>query len=150
MRVPEIEIAVKYKTGIRNEVSRITNSAEMATVVKSLFDVNQIDWVEEFILLCLNQRNTVIGYYKVSKGCVTQTLVDIRVIATVALNAAGCTKIVVAHNHPSGNCTPSSADDAATRKIKDAMALLDITLLDHMIMTSDNGYYSYADMGRII
>jgi len=77
----------------------------------------------------------------------TGTVVDVRVIFQVALRA-NATSIMFAHNHPSGNLQPSDADRKITRQIKDAGALLDIHLLDHIILTSES-YLSFADDGYL-
>lgn len=75
------------------------------------------------------------------------TVVDVRLILQTAL-LAHSSNIIIAHNHPAGGLTPSSLDDAVTKKMKEAAKLMDITLYDHLIVTSDN-YYSYADEGRL-
>jgi DNA repair protein RadC len=76
----------------------------------------------------------------------TSTVVDIRIIFKRALEVAGTARLVLAHNHPSGNLSPSEADRVLTQRIKDAGKLLDINLLDHVIL-AENGYYSFADEG---
>ena len=62
--------------------------------------------------------------------------------------AACASAIILAHNHPSGNLKPSEADKALTKKIKDMGALIDITLIEHMILTHES-YYSFADNGTL-
>ena len=84
---------------------------------------------------------------RISIGKTDATLVDIKIIAKLALNYLANT-IVVSHNHPSGNLKPSIADNQLTEKVKLALDLLDIQLLDHIIMAEDN-YYSYADEGKL-
>jgi len=84
---------------------------------------------------------------KISQGGISGTVTDIRIIMKKAVEnlASG---IIVCHNHPSGNLTPSDSDTNITRKIKDAGNLMDIQLLDHLII-SDRDYYSFADNGLI-
>lgn len=82
-----------------------------------------------------------------SRGGITGTVVDIRMVLKEAL-LANATNIALAHNHPSGNLRPSREDDRLTDKVKQAAKLLDITLIDHVIVTND-GYYSYQDEGRL-
>lgn len=94
----------------------------------------------------LNRANRVIGVYKVSVGGITGTVADPRLILSVALKSAA-TSIILAHNHPSGNLKPSRADLELTTKIKTAAQLMDITVLDHLIVTSDEGFLSFADEG---
>ena len=82
-----------------------------------------------------------------SRGGITGTVVDIRMVLKEAL-LANATNIALAHNHPSGNLRPSREDDRLTDKVKQAAKLLDITLIDHVIVTND-GYYSYQDEGHL-
>lgn len=100
---------------------------------------------EEFWVLLLNQANRVIEKVKISEGGINATVVDIRMIMKVVIEyqALG---IVLCHNHPSGNPTPSDHDKKITQKLKDAATLLDIKLLDHVIIT-DSQCFSFADSG---
>lgn len=148
MKLPEIEISIKYKGTKKSELRKITCSTDIYEVCKLLFNENTIEWTEEVILICLSRANKILGYYKVSNGGVTGTFLDPKVIFTIALNCAGSTNIIMAHNHPSGNLDPSIQDDNITEKIKNAGKLLDIQLLDHLIITNE-GYYSYMDEGKI-
>lgn len=102
---------------------------------------------EEFWVVSLNQRNKVLACEQISKGGVAATLVDVKVIARTAIEHMA-TGIVLVHNHPSGNMRPSPQDDALTRKIKDALSLLDIRVTDHLII-GPTSYYSYADEARL-
>lgn len=95
--------------------------------------------------MLLNRANKVLGYYLVSIGGLTGTVVDQRIIFQVALKANACS-IILAHNHPSGQLTPSQADIDLTKKIVSAGQFLDITVLDHIILTAENSY-SFADEG---
>lgn len=85
------------------------------------------------------------GYYRVSAGGITGTVADLRIIATVALNC-GANQLILAHNHPSGSLQPSSADRTLTEKAREGLALLDIRLLDHLIIT-DESFFSFANEG---
>ncbi|MEG1585584.1 MAG: DNA repair protein RadC [Bacteroidales bacterium] len=102
---------------------------------------------EEFWVAYLNQSNRVIHRKKISKGGVSETAVDIRIILKDAIEqlASG---LILCHNHPSGNNKPSAADDSFTKKIKEAARLMDIRVLDHLIVCEDC-YFSYADEGKI-
>lgn len=148
MKLPEIEISIKYKGTKKVDLKKIASSRDVHSVCKELFNEGTIDWKEEVVLLCLSNANKVIGYYRVSSGGVSGTVVDPRVVFTIALNCAGTTNIILAHNHPSGNLNPSVQDDNLTRKIMEGGELLDIKLLDHLIITSE-GYYSYLDEGKL-
>jgi DNA repair protein RadC len=100
---------------------------------------------EVFAVVLLNRANRIIHFEIVSKGGITGTIADPRIILKLAL-LHGATGIILSHNHPSGNLQPSQADDQVTRNIQKAAEIMDIKLLDHLIV-SDDGYYSYVDEG---
>jgi DNA repair protein RadC len=102
---------------------------------------------EEFWLLLLNRANMVIKKEMISRGGVTGTVVDARVIFKSALENRA-SSIIMAHNHPSGNLKPSEEDIRITKKIKEAGKLMEISLIDHLIIT-DSGYYSFGDEGML-
>lgn len=103
--------------------------------------------VEECHILLLNQSSTVIDSVRIGMGGLTETVVDVRLILREAL-LKRATSFILCHNHPSGNLRPSGHDDRLTRQVQEAAKLLNLTLCDHVIF-SDNGYYSYADEGRL-
>ena len=103
--------------------------------------------VEEFWLLLMNQNYRLIKKIRISHGGITETAVDIRIIMREAI-LANTTILAVCHNHPSGNLTPSRADDALTKNIKQACELMRIHFLDHVIVT-DGQYYSYYEQGKL-
>lgn len=94
-------------------------------------------------MICLDRRNHVIGIVDISTGGITGTHVDVRVVYAGALKA-NVSSIIVAHNHPSGNLKPSQQDLKLIGRLKKAGEILDITVLDHLIITSE-GYLSLAD-----
>jgi DNA repair protein RadC len=102
---------------------------------------------EEFFCIFLNRANKVLKVDQISKGGVSGTVTDVRIIFknAVLLTASG---VIVAHNHPSGNLNPSESDVKITRKIKEAGDILDVQLLDHLII-HDSDYYSFADNGML-
>ena len=100
---------------------------------------------EEFWILYLNYSNKVIAKSQLSKGGITGTVVDIRIIFKIALEQ-NATSIILSHNHPSGKLQPSDADITITKKIKMAGQQLDIPVLDHLIIT-EKGFYSFNDNG---
>ncbi|MEM9143133.1 MAG: DNA repair protein RadC [Bacteroidota bacterium] len=100
---------------------------------------------EEFWILYLNNANGVLHTGQVSKGGLTGTLVDVRLVMKQALEL-GAVALILAHNHPSGSLRPSEADKAVTQKLKSAAAALDIRILDHVIVAQKD-YYSFADAG---
>ena len=98
---------------------------------------------EECWMLCLNRANYLIQRVRISSGGRAGTVVDAKIVYKRALeeSAAG---IIAVHNHPSGQLKPSHDDKRLTRKLKDAGAILDVSFLDHLIVT-DHGFYSFAD-----
>lgn len=103
---------------------------------------------EEFHLLCLNRANTLLGAHLISKGGVTATVADAKLIFRAALSHASVTSLVLAHNHPSGQAFPSEADIRLTRKLTKAALHLDLHVLDHIIIAGRR-YYSFADEGML-
>lgn len=100
---------------------------------------------EEFWILLLNRSNRIILYHRISQGGISGTITDIRLILKIALEKLS-TSIILCHNHPSGNLTPSDADVQITKRIKESSKLMDIQLIDHIII-GNNGYFSFADEG---
>lgn len=102
---------------------------------------------EEFWLLLLNRANLVTKKELISRGGVSGTVVDTKIIfKTAIVNYAS--SIIICHNHPSGNLKPSEADIKITKNIKEAGKIMEIPLLDHLIIT-DNGFYSFTDEGLL-
>lgn len=102
---------------------------------------------EEFWILYLNRANKIMSVEKISKGGITGTVADPRLIFGRALDIKACGVILV-HNHPSGSTRPSNQDLELTKKLKSAGQLLDIQVMDHLIVTEDT-YYSFADEGLL-
>lgn len=102
---------------------------------------------EEFWILLLNRSNRVIGRECISTGGVSGTVVDAKIVFRKALEAVA-SSIILSHNHPSGNLKPSQADIDLTRKLRRAGEHLDISVLDHLII-SERGFYSFADEGMM-
>lgn len=100
---------------------------------------------EEFWVLFLNNSNKVISKSQLSKGGITGTVVDARLVFKLALEN-GATGLILCHNHPSGNLNPSDADMQITKKMKTAGEILDVKVLDHLIIT-ETKYYSFVDEG---
>jgi DNA repair protein RadC len=138
------EIQVSYKPGLTS--SKIINDSNAAfDILATLFPQETICLQEQFVVLYLNRANRVIGSYQLSKGGITGTIADVRLILSVALKTLA-SGLILAHNHPSGNLKPSETDIQLTNKVKQAAKLMDIEVLDHMILSS-NGYFSFTDEG---
>ncbi len=108
---------------------------------------DNLEFVEEFKILLLNNHGRVLGIVPISKGGLSSVIVDARLIFASALKACA-SSIILAHNHPSGNLTPSKADFKLTSKLRKAGEFLDITVNDHIIITPYE-YYSFADEGQL-
>lgn len=141
------EIQLKYKPQPLTETMK--GSKEIHDLLKTrVYDEDTIGYKETFKVLLLNNCNKIIGSTTVSEGGLTSTIVDVRTILQTAL-ICNATSIILSHNHPSGTVRPSIHDDNLTRKIKSACGLMDIRVLDHIIVTPYDSYYSYCDEGRL-
>lgn len=98
---------------------------------------------ENFGVIFLDSKHRVISYQKLFLGTIDSATVYPRVVAKIALsfNAAA---VILAHNHPSNDCEPSEADKRLTLKLKESLALIDIRVLDHFIV-SRSGWVSFAE-----
>lgn len=142
------EIELHYKSKVKTSERPLINSSKSAyQIALEIWNLNTIEFFEEFKILLLNNSNKVLGSYAISSGGITGTVVDIRLIFAATLKA-NATAIILIHNHPSGKLIASEADKAVTAKIKSASKILDIQLLDHLIITSES-YYSFADEGAL-
>ena len=120
----------------------ISNSHEIAEYLKVILKDYSY---EVFAVIFLNRANKIKHFEIISRGGITGTVADPRLILKKAIEEEA-TSIILSHNHPSGNLKPSRADEEITLKIKQAASYLDIKVLDHIIV-SDEGYYSFADEG---
>ena len=143
------EVTLSYKTKVCPKDRVIIKSSRDAyQLLLDSWNKNTIEYFEEFKVLLLNRSNAVLGIFSISKGGISGTVTDVRIIFQSVLksNASG---IIVCHNHPSGNENPSESDKRITQKIKEAGNFMDIQLLDHLIILPVEGYYSFADDGAI-
>ena len=141
------EIEVIYRPSVSNKPI-IKSSYDAFTEILPFYKVDTIALQEQFLVMYLNRCGRIIGVYPMSKGGITGTVADIRIIFSVALKTTS-TALILAHNHPSGNLTPSTQDLTLTNKIKDAGRLMDILLQDHLIISPHGSYLSMADEGII-
>ena len=140
------EITLKLKKG-ENFKAKISGSSDAAEVFKKIWDVDSLEIFESVICIFLNRANNTIGWFKVSQGGLSGTVVDNRLILATAIKSLA-SGIILAHNHPSGNTKPSKADIEVTKKLKNGCNILEINLLDHLIITKDS-YISLADEGLL-
>ena len=149
MRTQINEIKISYKDRILSDKwVKLNSSQSAAEFIYKQWDKNTIALHETFKVVLLNNSNKAKGIFEVSKGSITGTLVDIRVLLAVALKSLSV-GMILTHNHPSGTLMPSASDKQITKKIKDAATLLDIKVLDHIIITPNADYFSFADEGLI-
>lgn len=140
------EITLKYKTGDMKKF-KVSDAESCYGALKYIYDADTIEYCESFIVLFLNNHNNTIGWIKISQGGITGTIVDRRMIFATALKC-GATSIILSHNHPSGNTTPSDADIRMTKEVIKGGETLDIKVLDHIIVTK-NSYTSMTNEGLI-
>jgi DNA repair protein RadC len=145
LRIAEIE--VKYSTKIEpSERVQITCSKDAADAFRSVWRT-PLELKECFYAMYLNRANKVLGILLISEGGLSGCSVDVRSIYSAALKA-NSSYVILAHNHPSGQSSPSDADLKITDKVKNAGTILDIPVLDHIILLPI-GYASLADDGYI-
>ena len=141
------EIQVSYKTKVKaSERRKITTSKDVESVLREIWS-DTMELKEEFYILLLNRASKILGWYKVSEGGITGTVVDPKLVFSVALKGLACS-LILAHNHPSGNLKPSDQDITLTKRLKQAGEVLEISILDHVILSTE-GYYSFADEGMM-
>jgi DNA repair protein RadC len=128
------EIELVYRSKVKpSERPRITSTKEAYQILLQTWDVNKIEFVEQFKVVLINRAHRVLGIYELSSGGIAGTLADPKLVFMAALKANVCC-LILSHNHPSGNLKPSNADEALTKKISEAGKLLDIQVLDHVII----------------
>lgn len=143
-KVTEVELS--YKSRIKpNDRFQVSDASEVYYLFKHLLK-NRIEHHEEVHVVLLNQALKILGISQVSKGGISESTVDARIIFQLAI-LSNATKIILVHNHPSGNINPSQQDDDITSKINRISIILGIELIDHVIIAKE-GYYSYAIEGR--
>lgn len=140
------EIQVTYQP-YKMSQNKLVTSSDVVETIRTFWDNRIIEMQEEVKIIFVNSSNTVIGFYSLSKGGITSSLVDIRLILSVALKCLA-TGLILIHNHPGGNLNPSSADLVIVKKLKTACKLLDIALLDSIIITKEH-YMSFNDEGLL-
>ena len=145
-KVAEIHISYTNEIDLKDS-PRVICSRDSYQLVQDNWNQDLLELQEEFKIILLNRAHRVLGICQISKGGMAGTVVDSKLIFAIALKAASH-KIVLVHNHPSGNITPSLQDIELTNKLVEAGKLLDILVVDHLII-SKNGYYSFADEGKI-
>lgn len=140
--IAAMELGRRRRTEDVVELTKITSSQTIFQIMQPI--IGELPH-EEFWIIYLNNSNKVISKSQLSKGGITGTLVDTRLVFKVALEM-GATSLILCHNHPSGTIMPSDADKLITKKLKLAGDSLDVKVLDHLIIT-ETKYYSFVDEG---
>ncbi|MBS1629530.1 MAG: strawberry notch family protein [Bacteroidetes bacterium] len=146
LEIPELNVTYT-RANARVFKGNIRSAQDVADFLKTTLGKDEIELQEQFIVLYLNQKCDIIGYYRHSRGGITATVADVRLIIGAALKCAAVS-MAIAHNHPSGNLTPSEADHKLTEKLREGAKLVDIRLLDHLILTRER-YFSFAEEGLL-
>lgn len=140
------EILISYKNKNQDAV-KVSSSVEVYNFILNHWDDDTLDIQENVKMLLLNSSNTILGVYDVSRGGINSTVIDLRLVLSVALKCLA-SSIILVHNHPSENINPSEQDREFTKKIKSACKFLEIQLFEHIIITRYD-YFSFADNGYI-
>ncbi|TKC04247.1 JAB domain-containing protein [Pedobacter frigoris] len=141
------ELKVSYQPKFKaSERPQITTSQNAYDIFYRHWNHDIIEMTEQCYMLLLNRANKVIGIKELSSGGMAGTIIDPKVVFSVALKSL-CAGIILAHNHPSNSLKPSEADVTLTRRLVEAGKLLDLQVLDHIILTKHSGFYSFADEG---
>ena len=144
-------MAIEYELIVskRNYYPRFKSCSakEAVEFIKSISVVRQnLSIIEVAGMLCLNRANYVTGFKILSQGGVSGTIIDPKIVAKYAVDTLSCA-VILWHNHPSGQLKPSDSDLSLTKKVKEGLDLLDIKLLDNLIITDTDEYYSFAQEG---
>jgi DNA repair protein RadC len=138
------EIYLKKKKSEFPKV-QIRSSGSAYDFIKKLYS-DDVGIYESMFALLLNRSNNTVGYVKISQGGVHGTVADPILVAKYAIESLS-SRVILVHNHPSGNLSPSDQDKIITQKIKDTLKLFDCHLIDHLIVAEEEGFYSFADNG---
>ena len=133
---------VKEKTMAYN-FKAISNTEDGARIVKAYIGNSDR---EHFVVVCLDTKNNITAIHTVSIGTINETCVHPREVFKIAI-LANSTSIIIAHNHPSGEPSPSEEDKKVTERIINAGEILGIPLLDHIIIGDEEQYISFKESG---
>jgi DNA repair protein RadC len=137
---------VKERAGEYDAPKKITGASDINKVCREVLELHE-QAEEKLVCIDLNTKNVVIAIRVVSVGTLSASLVHPREVFKGAL-MSNAHSIIIAHNHPSGDTKPSSADDQVTKMLKEAGELLQVRLLDHVVIGHDD-FYSYRDSGKL-
>jgi len=142
------EVEIVYKRPVFSEMPKITCSQSANELIHESVGHRSIDYKEYFWCFYLTNANMVLCYSEINCGTASGTIVNTCEIFATALRKSAAALVLV-HNHPSGKLKPSTSDRELTNKIKVFGDMIGIKLLDHLIITSEKNYYSFADEGQL-
>ncbi len=142
------EVEILYKRPVLDQMPRIENSETANSIVHQAIDGISLDYKEHFWCFFLTNANTVLGYSEIGNGTAAGVAVNVSEVFATALKTSS-SGIIIVHNHPSGMLKPSTSDRDLTNKIRVLGELHGIKLIDHLIITSEKRYYSFADDGEL-
>lgn len=135
-------IRIKYKNPL-TDMERVFTTGDSYRLVLNRWDKSLINLQEQLMAFYFGYANNLIGYRLIATGSNCSCAPDICLIVSLALHSMA-SRVVLAHNHPTGQLIPSAGDKNVTRRLREALALIDIVLIDHLII-SETGYYSMSD-----
>ncbi len=140
-------VELHYKRPHIDSMTKISRSQDVSELLRQHINLNQIDYKEFFWVILLSNSNHVLGLSQISVGSTNATFVNLKEVYQLAL-LSSAVGVIISHNHPSGTLKPSDSDIKLTKKIKKGLDILDLKLLDHLILTSED-YYSFSDEGML-
>lgn len=141
------EVGIVYKRPLLKDTPKITNSQDVDTLMRKIMDLDTMDHCESCWVLLMSNSNHVLAASNLGAGGIKGVVVPVQTVFQLAI-IAHASSIILVHNHPSGSLKPSESDLKLTSNVKQAAEFMSITLLDHLIITSE-GYLSLADEGLL-
>jgi DNA repair protein RadC len=141
------EVEIHYKRPLYDDMLFITKSKDANVFIRKAIPDTHLDVKEYFYVFYLTSSTRVLGLVQLSIGSIMGTVVNVREIFQTAL-LLNAVSLILVHNHPSGNLTPSEADKKITKKVQEICSLFNLILIDHLIITSES-YYSFSDDERL-
>lgn len=143
------EVQLIYKTKIKpGELLKIGSSKDAFDIIKNYIDLSEQEHIERVYIILLNRANKVLGINKIADGAQSGCIIDPKIVFQNVLKS-NAASFILWHNHSSGNLKPSKADINISEKLKQGSKLLDVSFLDHLIISSDDKFYSLADNGQL-
>jgi len=145
-QVAEVKISYRNRLHIADR-PKVSSSFDAENILRANWS-EDIELLEEFVVLFLTKSSQVKGLFRASRGGISGTVVDAKIIFAAALKSVA-SALILAHNHPSGSLEPSQSDIDLTKRLRTVGNLLDLPILDHLILAPFAGYYSFADDGLL-